>query len=588
MPNYALAIAFLKKPIEDVYSAATGVLREKIALIRTSAKVKGLHKKLYESQRVKTIWNTDRALSLTSFYYPVSIHNSSCKTRLTSLDDLPDNHNVIFGTVGQGKSILLRYLLGKEIKSGIRIPVLAELRNIESETLEDFLCTRFCLLLGIDCDLAIFSTFAKAGKISFFLDGFDEIDPSGIQRLNQQIEDLSYKYEACRIILTSRPDAECRHLTRFVSHNIFPITEEDLEPFYRKITRGDQDFTSRLMAAIRVSPIKMKELVTTPLLATLLAVSYQAAQRIPLDFSEFYEALFQILLVRHDASKKGWRRQRRTKLSDREIQQVFEAFSFAARKRKAISFDRDVAYELAKESLSETKYSTDPQLFIDDIRKITCLLQDDGKKISFVHQSIQEYFASRYIKSLPESVAANFYKSLADGKWSSWGEEIIFLREIDSHRATKYFLLPDIKKTINHLFEGGPVFDDNALFRYLQGVCVARNTTSREGKEEIAYYVKRIRVVDTQHYRQLDSVAYDALFSAGKYLQAKSWMHGFIINPSSITRSYLDIANDRGEEVLAELRSRLTNTVSQLIRDHSQWAGTVSHAEVPRAFTDIS
>lgn len=107
MPDFSAAIVLLKKPIEDLFSSASGTLKTKISHIRATAKVKNLHKKLYDSQRVKTIWNTDRSLSLTSFFYPVSIqsnaNNGNSGTRLTSLDDLPENHSIIFGTVGQGK-----------------------------------------------------------------------------------------------------------------------------------------------------------------------------------------------------------------------------------------------------------------------------------------------------------------------------------------------------------------------------------------------------------------------------------------------------------------------------------------------------
>src|SRR5476649_744362 len=108
MPDFSVAISLLKKPLEDLFGIANGTLREKIATLKVKSKVKNLHKRLWESQRVKTIWHTDKPLSLSSFFYPVSVSNEDTEgsTRLTSLDDLPNNHNIIFGTVGQGKSIL--------------------------------------------------------------------------------------------------------------------------------------------------------------------------------------------------------------------------------------------------------------------------------------------------------------------------------------------------------------------------------------------------------------------------------------------------------------------------------------------------
>ncbi|WP_416637303.1 NACHT domain-containing protein [Pseudomonas sp. OHS18] len=339
MPDFSAAIALLKKPLDDVYSFTKDEVKAKLAIVRTAAKMKQLHKKLYETQRVKTIWHIDRPSSLSSFFHPVSIvtHNLSVigPFRLNSLEVFEGNHNIIFGTVGQGKSILLRYLLGREIKSGVRIPVFLELRNLGDKKIADALTEKFSSVLGIASDYDVFSSFADRGKVSFLLDGFDEVDPFNVARTLTEIEELSYKYQDCKIVLTSRPDSECRHLTSFYSNKIQPLDIDSLQAFYKKITR-DPEFSARLHAAIKTSPTKIRELVTTPLLATLLAISYRNVQKIPLDFAEFYDDLFQILLVRHDVSKLGWRRSRKSKLDDRQVQQVFEAFCFATRRKNLL------------------------------------------------------------------------------------------------------------------------------------------------------------------------------------------------------------------------------------------------------------
>jgi hypothetical protein len=62
------------------------------------------------------------------------------------------------------------------------------------------------------------------------------------------------------------------------------------------------------------------------------------------------------------------------------------------------------------------------------IKKVTCLLVEDGKKLSFVHLGVQEFFAARFIKTRPDSVAIHFYTQLASaGKWQKWREELIFI-----------------------------------------------------------------------------------------------------------------------------------------------------------------
>ncbi|MCI0557970.1 MAG: NACHT domain-containing protein, partial [Nitrososphaera sp.] len=519
MPDFSIAIGLLKKPLEDLYSLASGALQGQIATLKAQTKVKKLHKRLWESQRVKTIWHTDKPLSLTSFFYPVSVSVETPgtpvtkSTKVNGLDNLPDPHTIIFGTVGQGKSILLRFLLGRELRSGNHIPLLCELRNVESQSLWDYLGGRFSMLLEISPDDKLFTFFASHGKIAFLLDGFDEVMPKNVPRLSQELEDLATRFPACPIALTSRPDSECRHLTSFHTARIEQLSGSDLEPFYRKIGH-DVDFAKRLVAAIARSPTRIRELVVTPLLATLLAISYRAAQKIPLDFSEFYEELFQILLIRHDASKLGWKRSRKTSLNDRDFQQVFEAFCFSTRKRRLTALSADDAIQVSKDTLTSLKLTADSQHVIDDIRRITCLLVEEGSKLQFVHNSVQEFFAARYVKTQTEPVAASFYAQiLTGGKWTHWQEELLFLQKIDAHRATKYFFLPDLKVTLDFLLQGAPSWSSAIATRYLEGMAVKRSIVKRDGKDVSTYFVHRIRSSHTFHLQILDNRVFGKLFS---------------------------------------------------------------------------
>ncbi|MFK4440698.1 hypothetical protein ABH944_000914 [Caballeronia udeis] len=589
MPDFSAALALLKKPIEDLYTSATGAAKEKIAALRAASKVKELHRRLWESQRVKTIWHTDRPLSLSSFYYPVAVvgqeaTNSPIGTRLNSLDDLPNSHNIIFGTVGQGKSILLRYLLGKEIKSGVRIPVLFELRNVE-KSLKTHLSERFSMLLGLKNDETVFTSFAEAGKITFFLDGFDEIEPNNLKKVTSEIEDLSYEYGDCRIVVTSRPDSECKHLTNFHTNSICPLSESDLKPFYKKVTR-DEDLTSRLLAAIKASPMQIRELVRTPLLATLLAISYKAAHKIPLDFAEFYDELFQILLVRHDGSKLGWRRQRKTKLNDREIQITFEAFCFATRRRQTTALDKDLSYQLANESLADASLQADPAQFIEDIKKVTCLLVDEGKKTHFVHASVQEFFAARYVKTRTEPVAQKFYSQLLAGKWANWKQELLFLFQIDEHRSTKYFKLPDLNKTVEDFLNGSDKADATHVARYLSSFAVDRVNTMRDGKVASSYVLKKLRSTKTYWYDTLDNRLIMTSFGVNK--QGRVWNQGFVDNPELQRQDCLQIVSAQGPDSLSDFEQKVLSALSYFQTEQLRLTDLVKRQETTTSFIDLS
>lgn len=560
MPDFSIAIALLKKPIEDLYGFASEAMQKQIAIIRTQAKLNLLHKRLWESQRVKTIWHTDKPLSLSSFFYPVSIKSQGNVNiepiKITNLSNLPNKHTIIFGTVGQGKSILLRYLLGREIKSGTHIPLLCELRNLESQSLITYLVERFAILVDLPPNEELFTYFATNGKIAFLLDGFDEINLEKVPKISQELEDLANRFNACHIAITSRPDSECRYLTSFHTVKIQELAVSDLEPFYKRIGH-DAEFAKLLVSAINKSPTKIRELVTTPLLATLLAISYRAAQKIPLEFSEFYEELFQILLTRHDASKLGWQRGRKTKLNAREIQHVFEIFCFATRRKSFVVIDHDVAIDLAKECLQDANITmVDAQNVIDDIKRVTCLLVEEGKKYQFVHSSVQEFFAARYVKTRSEPVAASFYKQLSDRHlWISWQEELLFLKQIDSYRAAKYFFKQDLEKTLLIINTNVNTPADAAI-KYLDGMAVVKKIEDRGGVPTPKYSVQRVRAEGlTYHLQIIDSRVFTQLFNG-------PWIKGFAADGTSTLRTYHQIAEDQGAQKYAEILALVATIIT--------------------------
>ncbi len=558
MPDFSIAIALLRKPVEETYSRATTAVQKKIALFKTQAKIKALHKKLWQIQRVKTIWNTDRPLSLSSIYFPVSVQltlpDNKQIRQVNSVDDLQHPHVIVYGTAGQGKSILMKYLVGREIRSGKRIPLLCELRNLKGVTLEQHLTAQFAMLLGVAVDQDVYTTFAETGTLSFLLDGFDEIEDEQIQSTLQQIDVLSFKYPTAKIVLTSRPNSDCRNLTGFNVVNIKPLDKTDLSFFYRKITK-DAEFSDRLVRAIGASATQIQSLITTPLLATLLAISYRAAHKIPIEFSDFYEELFQILLVRHDASKLGWRRRRSSGLNDRQIQQVFEAFCFAAKRRRQSSLEVEVARTIAKESADNYGLSVDVDLFLQDIEKITCLIIREGKKIEFVHASVPQFFASMYVKGRTEPQSASFYTQLLKSVWRTWLQEIFFLTQIDAHRFDKYFAIPDMEAALGFVTEAG----ESAVEELLKTFFVAKAKVP--DSTEFRYYTNNQNSLSWYCTSNLEKKIFLILFSS-HYPAARVWQ-GFDGEPMVAVRSYWDIARDRGEPVVAAVRLAMQEFVQQ-------------------------
>ncbi len=583
MPDLSLGVVLLKKPIEAVASVATGKVKELLNKIKAERNVKLIHHKLSAMQRVKTIWNVDRALMISSFYYPASIKSPTGQTQqISGLDDLPANHVVLEGTVGQGKSILLRWLLGREVRSGERIPLFIELRRVPVGKFDEFVLTAFSDLVGVAADKDLFELFAENGKLSLLLDGFDELDPNNVTTIASSVERLAQLYPQTRILITSRPDSGIENSALFDIVPIAKLTVDSLPAFFGKILSRDKELARRLIAATKTSTA-ISELVSTPLLATLLTIVYRAHQKIPLDFSEFYDELFQILLVRHDRSKIGYERHRKTKLGDKQIQEVFEAFCFKTKAKSKTSIERGEALIFVQQALASAQIQCDEASFLQDVKKVTCLLSEEGARIEFLHQSVQEFFAARYIRSRPEGVGQKFYEQLlATAKWQVWRQELEFLSQIDRYRASKYFFVPAIVSTLKYLRSDLVVAPKSVLRQHVSDlIAVRQDTLGPDGKKLPAAKHYVVHIARKAHYllNVYESRTFNLLFTR------KEWRTLFDGSTHHQQLTYSAIAEGSG--IGAELDVLLDGTTKFLQSELADHRASVKAFDESEAFINL-
>jgi hypothetical protein len=116
---------------------------------------------------VKPIWSPHREVDLQEFYHPCRLTLDGQLIGVVEIDELPDKHLVVTGPVGQGKSILMRFLVRQELVSGKsqrvkRLPLFVELRQLHAsdEGLKGFL-RRKLAELGLSNDALVFEFMAK-------------------------------------------------------------------------------------------------------------------------------------------------------------------------------------------------------------------------------------------------------------------------------------------------------------------------------------------------------------------------------------------------------------------------------------------
>ena len=233
-----------------------------------------------------------------------------------------------------------------------------------------------------------------------------------------------------------------------------PLVSGDYVPFINKLgivaTQAVQ-----IKEAIRKSPSKLAGLISTPLMLTMVVIVYQSEYEIPETLPEFFGKLFHVVFTRHDKLKASYSRKHYSGLSERKLQNLFEAFCFMSMQN---SFTRSLTAEQFDKAFDEaTEYVEDckceSEKFKQDLTKVACLMIEEGlDTTTFLHKSIMEYYAASFIKNSADEVAAMFYAAVIPGS-RYWWEVLSFLREIDTFRYSKEFAIPEAKFIKMNYFE---------------------------------------------------------------------------------------------------------------------------------------
>lgn len=446
------AIAKVSSPIiSDIYSTAKGKVKTALSRWEEQQFPKRLARKIGNISLVRTLWCPDDDVSLLGFYYPPKVQSigASNEVNANCVNDISTENFVIQGIVGQGKSIFLRWLAIQEAKKS-RLPIFIELRTLHTKySLRDAIY-RELESFDITINEETFNYLAKSGKFLLLLDAFDELDSTLTKETLNEIKFLSRKFESMQIVISSRPGNEIQKISGIKVMNICPLSEDDYGPFLEKMgLTAVKSF--EVVDAIKESKGSLTELITTPLMLTLVAIVYESEREIPNTLPEFFEKLFHIVLTRHDRLKDGFNRKRNSGLSDRKLQELFEAFCFMTLQN---GYGRSLSNEQFTQAFKNAQDYTEnckceQEHFQTDIIKGACLMLEEGIDTStFLHKSLLEYYAAAFIKHSNDDVAKLFYEE-AQKPQTNWDDVINFLSNIDPYRFSKFFALPQIEITKN-------------------------------------------------------------------------------------------------------------------------------------------
>jgi hypothetical protein len=466
----ATAAAFTlvgKKPLEQLATDLYGLAKEKLGSNIKNWRAKNhadlLFKQIKQIKMVKTIWQMERAVDINTFYCPTKVWVKNKRTNIHQIADLGYDGNILIeGSLGQGKSIFLRYLSMAEYALSKRIPIFIELRKIKpSQKLLSYIVAELGVL-GFEATERLFKLFASEGKLILMLDAFDEVREELRQDLLFEIEDMLRENENLRAVVTSRADSGVAPSSAFTIFRICELRDREYETVIQKMAT-DKENADIIIKGIRKESAQLAKVLTSPLMVALLMVRYKIDQSLPQNDAAFYDSIFTLLLQRHDKSKPGYTRPRKSKLSDSQLLDFFNTFCFSSRREGDGSFSDTALAKYAKSTLKVMGIDGAEDDVISDIVQITCLLLKEGDEYKFVHKSVQEYHAACFIRSQAQEFAIKFY-SKVQSAWRNWFQELRFLRLIDEYRFLKYFHIPQIDTLTGEIDPKSPTDLFSAIF----------------------------------------------------------------------------------------------------------------------------
>lgn len=362
---------------------------------------KYLRKTLESHAMTKSFFHREESVPLYSFYVPLSLDVARKPLRAPGVTDLlnASRRTVVMGTAGSGKSMFMRHLVVDSVRTHTAIPVPVQLRDLDQAN--DSLVRGITRCLGVrgDPDDATREVRIALGVGLFLLllDGFDEVELSNQRNLTAQIAALCEEYPETPVVVSSRPDSQFGGWSEFKCATLQGLTMEEACTLAGRLPMDHelrQQFLEDLQSGLYAG---YSDMLSNPLLLSMMVLTYGQYADIPDKLATFYGQAYETLFQRHDALKRGYKRERQTDLDMHEFSCVFSAFSLHLYDRRLTRFPRALALECIEKGAALAQVSVDPEAYLDDCLRAVCLLLEDGLEIAFTHRSFQEYFTALYI-----------------------------------------------------------------------------------------------------------------------------------------------------------------------------------------------
>lgn len=314
---------------------------------------------------------------------------------------------LVLGPPGAGKTTLLKFLALQAIDGTYEsIPIFVSLRELSDSglLLEAFIVQQFSVCNFPDHQGYV-SALLRKGKALLLLDGLDEVNEEAGQRrsIASEVSIFVEQYHLNRYIITARAGAvdESFHNFRFVE--IAPFNHDQIAKFATKWFYDRSDSATPFLNELHHHD-NLLELAQTPLLLTLLCLTFEELNAFPQNRAELYKEAFEVLLRKWDDTRRISRDEFYGKLSLQRRRQLLEAIAYQTVEDGELFFttemiSRRIAMFLARLPETRSTVTTDDgESVLKAIVAQHGILSERAAGIyAFSHKTFLEFFAARHV-----------------------------------------------------------------------------------------------------------------------------------------------------------------------------------------------
>ncbi len=363
---------------------------------------------------------------------------------------------LITDTAGMGKSTIMKRMFIDLIDNGLSdvgIPIYVELNKLNKDhtiltEIQDELCS-----LSEKFDNELLLNLIQIGGFIFFLDGFDEISIKDRNEVTIDIHDFvskagNYNY----YILTSRPENSLASFGDFQAFNIQPLSKEEAFLLLEKYDEStEKNLSKKLVELLKSGEYdSVDEFLVNPLLVSLLYTAYDYNRSIPFEKHRFYGTVFEAYFEKHDVTKPMKPRDKYSGLNLDGFDSVMRYIGYKCLTSIGVKFGKDSILNIIRDArdyrgnLSFSEYD-----LLNDLETSVPLFCREGTEYKWVHKSLMEYFAARFIfcdaKQKQDDILGRIFKSEHVDKYLNL---LDLYYDIDNHGFIKNIELPLLQEYI--------------------------------------------------------------------------------------------------------------------------------------------